>query len=216
MEIKNEPNDLIPPQEAQIKSQSNEKALMDISQSCASSQSSISFYGKETPLLKKLLRRRFLYTTYFLLIDITITSILFHLTYTEEISHTFNLIQLIIFLFTYVTTFTLLFIKGKKIIKSACILYIVYSISDLCIVIVILFLDSSPNGIFRSLDHTITIICCFTMLIMVRIFTPFMIRGYGQVVNTVFSLKKVEDNEILINRISNAHSGIFDNEEVRE
>jgi C4-dicarboxylate transporter len=93
--------------------------------------------------------------------------------------------------------------------------YIVYSILDLLIILFVLFLDTK-GSVITEMNTALTMICCVTILLFVRIFAPFMVKGYAQVVNTVLTLQKAEDNEILISKISSSRSGIFDNTSIED
>lgn len=166
-------------------------------------------------LLKKLLHRRFIFVLYFLLTDFIFTAILFNITIKITKPSYIDLIKVIVFLVTYITVFTLLCIKGRLIIKIAMFTYIVYSIFDLLIILFVLFLDSQ-GSVLTETNAALTMICCVTILLFVRIFAPFMVKGYGQVVNTVLTLQKAEDNEILISKISSSRSGIFDNTSIED
>ena len=152
---------------------------------------------------------------YFLLTDLIFTAILFNNTYNIVKPKFIDLTKVIVFLVTYILVFTLLCIKGKLIIKIAMFTYIVYSVLDLLCILFILFLDSQ-GSVLTDTNKSITIICCVMILLFVRIFAPFMIKGYGQVVNTVLTLQNAEDNEILISKISTSRSGIFDNSSVED
>ena len=167
-------------------------------------------------LLKKLLHRRFDFVFYFLLIDLAFTAVLFNITYPIAKPNFVDLTKVILFLVTYIFVFTFLCIKGKLIVKIASFTYIIYSILDLLCILFVLFLDSRQSTVLVDMNSALTIVCCVTILIFVRILTPFMIKGYSQVVNAMFILKQAEDNEVLISKISSSRSGIFDNSSVED